>query len=181
MVQKSILVLINLIFGSMVLLSYYYGLEKLKSMDKNPSVLWGGVPEILQPGIVVFMFIGAIGYFLFTYNFLFNVSSDKLFLGKFSYSNLHLLYLLVFIPSMVWIGLTIDYVDSQKSMFDWIVLVVVLFTVAASSVMLLLFTIDLKIESGSMYLAYVVGAAFFAFHTLFLDAILWTSFFHKSN
>ena len=99
MVQKGIFILINLIFGSMVLLSYYYGLEKLKSMDKNPSVLWGGVPEVLQPGIIVFMFIGAIGYFLFTYNFLFNVSTDKLFLGKFSYSNLHLLYLLVFIPS----------------------------------------------------------------------------------
>ena len=182
MIQKIILGLINLIFGSMVLLSYRYGLNKITEMGKDPSgFLWGGVPDILQPIIVVFMFIGAAGYFLFTYNFLFNVSADKIFLGKFSYSTLHLLYLLIFIPSMVWLGLTVDYINSQRSLFDWMVIVVVLFTVAGASVLLLLFTIDLKVESGSMYLAYVVGAALFTFHTLFLDALLWTTFFHRGN
>ena len=182
MIQKIVLVLINLVFGSMVLLSYRYGVNKVVGMGKDPSkLLWGGVPDVLQPIIVVFMFIGAVGYFLFTYNFLFNVSTDKVFLGRFSYSSLHMLYLLVFIPSMVWIGLTIDYVDSQRSMFDWMVIVLVLFTVAGSSILLLLFTIDLKVESGGMYLAYVFGAALFTFHTLFLDALLWTTFFHKGN
>ncbi len=82
---------------------------------------------------------------------------------------------------MVWIGLTIDYIDSTRSMFDWIVIVLILFTVAAASIFLLLFTIDLKAESGSMYLLYVVGAALFTFHTLFLDALLWTVFFHKTT
>ena len=77
MIQKIILGLINLIFGSMVLLSYRHGVNKITEMGKDPSgFLWGGVPDILQPIIVVFMFIGAAGYFLFTYNFLFNVSAD---------------------------------------------------------------------------------------------------------
>lgn len=182
MIQKIALGLINLIFGSMVLLSYRYGLNKIESLGKDPSkFLWGGVPDILQPIIVVFMFIGAVGYFLFTYNFLFNVSVDKVFLGRFNYSSLHMLYLLVFLPSMVWLGLTIDYIDSQRNLFDWAVIVIVLFTVAGASILLLLFTIDLKMESGSMYLVYVVGAALFAFHTLFLDALLWTSFFHRNG
>ena len=92
-----------------------------------------------------------------------------------------MLYLLIFIPSMVWLGLTIGYIDSQRSLFDWMVIVVVLFTVAGASVVLLLFTIDLRVESGRMYLPYVVGAALFAFHTLFLDALLWTAFFHRGN
>ena len=182
MIQKIILALINLIFGSMVLLSYRYGVNKVADMGKDPAkFLWGGVPDVLQPIIVVFMFIGAAGYFLFTYNFLFNVSTDRIFLGRFSYSSLHMLYLLVFIPSMVWLGLTIDYIDSQRSMFDWIVIVLVLFTVAGASVILFLFTIDLKVESGKMYLPSVIGAALFAFHTLFLDALLWTAFFHRGN
>ena len=82
---------------------------------------------------------------------------------------------------MVWIGLTIDYVHSQKSMFDWMVIVLVLFTVAGASLLLLLFSIDLRVESGRMYLPSVIGATLFTFHTLFLDALLWTTFFHKAN
>tara|TARA_B100000401_G_scaffold435767_1_gene378038 strand:- start:813 stop:1358 length:546 start_codon:yes stop_codon:yes gene_type:complete len=181
MVQKVVLAMINLIFGSMVLLSYYYGVKKFKSMGKDPVQLWGGVPDTLQPYIVAFMFVGAVGYFFFTYNFLFKVSTDKVFLGIFNYSSLHFLYLLVFLPSMIWIGLTIDYIDSSRTTFDWAVIVVVLFTVAIASILLLLFTIDSKAESGSMYMASVTGAALFTFHTLFLDALLWTTFFHKAN
>ena len=59
---KVSLVIINIIFGSLVLLSYYNGI------NKNPELslkLWGGVPKILHTFIVSFMFVGAIGYFFF--------------------------------------------------------------------------------------------------------------------
>ena len=182
MVQKIILGLINLIFGSMVLLSYYYGVDKLKSAGKDPALLWGGVPEVIQPAIVIFMFLGAIGYFFFTYNFLFNVNTEQVFLKRFNYSSLHMLYLLIFIPSMVWIGLTIDYIDSSRSLFDWAVIVIVLLTVAAASVFLLLFSIDLKTDNNTfMYYASVIGAAVFTFHTLFLDGLVWLSLFHRNS
>ena len=181
MSQKIILLLINIIFGSMVLLSYYFGLNKLKSLGKDSMLLWGGIPEILQPIIVSFMFLGAIGYFFFTYNFLINVDPDEvLFLNRFKYWTLHILYLLIFIPSMLWICQTINYMDSG-SQIDWIITVIILFTVAIASVILFLFTIDLKIDNKFMYLASVIGAALFTFHTLFLDGLIWTIFFHKSN
>jgi len=181
MAHKVVLGLINLIFGSLVLLSYYKGVNRLKIAGKDPNLLWGGVPDTLQPIIVAFMFIGAIGYFFFTYNFLFNINPDKvLFLGKFKYWTLHILYLLVFIPSMFWIYQTINYMESQ-SQFDWILTVLILFTVAIASIFLFLFSVDLKSESGSMYLASVTGAALFTFHTLFLDGLIWTTFFHKTN
>ena len=69
MSQKLILIIINVVFGSMVLLSYYHGVGKMKSLGKDPSLLWGGVPDTIQPFIVTFMFLGAIGYAFFTYNF----------------------------------------------------------------------------------------------------------------
>ena len=67
MIQKVSLIMINLIFGSMVLCSYYIGLNKEPELSLK---LWGGVPTILQPIIIGSMFISALGYFFFTYNFL---------------------------------------------------------------------------------------------------------------
>ena len=90
--QKIIFLLINLIFGSLVLFSYYNG------VTKNPDLslkLWGGVPEVLRPYIVSFMFISALGYFFFTYNFFVNVDlSNVQFLGKFPSWSIHIIYLL---------------------------------------------------------------------------------------
>ena len=57
MSQKVILIIINLVFGSMVLLSYYHGVGKMKSLGKDPSLLWGGVPDTIQPFIITFMFL----------------------------------------------------------------------------------------------------------------------------
>ena len=179
MSQKVILIIINVVFGSMVLLSYYHGVGKMKSLGKDPSLLWGGVPDTIQPFIITFMFLGAIGYAFFTYNFLVNVNPDEvLFLNKFKYSTLHILYLLVFIPSALWIYQTMNYMSSGTQI-DWIITVGLLFTVAISSIFILLFTIDLQIENKYMYLASVIGALLFTFHTLFLDGLIWTVFYHK--
>ena len=180
MFHKIVLLSINLIFGSMVLLSYYFGVNRLKEAGQDPALLWGGVPDVLQPIIVTFMFLGAVGYFFFTYNFLVNVPAEVLFFNKFKYWSLHILYLLVFIPSMLWIYQTINYMESGTQ-FDWILTVVILFTVAIASVLLLLFTIDLKPSNNPMYLPSVIGAIIFTFHTLFLDGLIWTVFFHKNS
>ena len=81
--QKPLLILINIIFGSLVLFSYYNGI------NKNPDLslkLWGGVPKILQPFIVGCMFAGAFGYFFFTAHLLLNIDPNTVsFFNKFSY------------------------------------------------------------------------------------------------
>ena len=87
MIQKILLILINLIFGSLVLFSYYSGLNKEPELSAK---LWGGVPSLLHQFIIYSMFISAIGYFLFTYNFLVNINVENfLFLNKFNYWYLH--------------------------------------------------------------------------------------------
>jgi len=178
MMQKIILILINLIFGSLVLFSYYNGINKEPQLSVK---LWGGVPSILQPIIICFMFISAIGYLFFTYNFLINADANSiLFFNKFNYYHLHLLYILILIPSMFWINSTFKYMNSGSTL-DWVLIVVMLFCVAIASIILLLFTIDMKTEENNfIYLASVIGATIFAFHTLFLDAIIWTIFFNRT-
>ena len=138
MIQKVSLILINLILGSMVLYSYYIGLNKEPELSLK---LWGGVPKILQPIIIGSMFISALGYFFFTYNFLVNIDiNNKLFLDKFNYWYLHILYLLILIPSMFWINLTFKYMKSGHAI-DWYIVVAVLFCVAISSIILFSFLI----------------------------------------
>ena len=81
--QKISLILLNLIFGSLVLLSYYKGVNREPELSLK---LWGGVPKVLQPYIVASMFISAFGYFFFTANFLINVDPVNVkFLGRFNY------------------------------------------------------------------------------------------------
>ena len=175
--QKIFFLLINLIFGSLVLFSYYNG------VTKNPELslkLWGGVPEVLRPYIVGFMFISALGYFFFTYNFFINVDFNNIqFLGKFPSWSLHLIYLLILIPSSLWIDLTFKYMKSGASL-DWFFVVSVLYCVALASILLFLFIIDSgNPQKTFIYLASVIGAGCFVFHTLFLDGLIWTVFFHK--
>ena len=179
MIQKITLLLINLIFGSMVLFSYYSGLNREPELSLK---LWGGVPLVLQPIIVAFMFISAIGYFFFTYNFLVNADANKiLFFNKFNYWSLHLIYSLILIPSMLWINRTFIYMNSGNLM-DWIFVVLILSCVAFFSIILLLFTIDMHLSSGLfIYLSSVIGASIFAFHTVFLDGLIWVFFFHRTR
>ena len=179
MVQKVSLFLINLIFGSLVLYSYYSGLKQEPQLSLK---LWGGVPEILHKFIISFMFISAVGYFIFTYNFLFKVDpSEVLFLNRFSYWSLHIIYLLILIPSALWINLTFNYMKSGNQL-DWILVVSVLYCVALASIALFLFIVDTKKFSGDyLYLFSILGGSCFVFHTLFLDGLIWTVFFHKGQ
>ena len=176
--QKIALIFINIIFGSLVLLSYYKGVNREPELSLK---LWGGVPKVLQPYIVASMFISALGYFFFTANFLLNVNSEEVkFLGKFNYWSLCVVYLFILIPSALWIELSFSYMKSGD-INTWYYTISTLYCVAIFSVILLLFTVDTYVDNNSkLYLPSVIGASLFAFHTLFLDGLIWTFFFHKN-
>ena len=176
--QKIVLILINIIFGSLVLLSYYKGVNREPELSLK---LWGGVPKVLQPYIVASMFISALGYFFFTANFLLNINPEEAkFLGKFNYWSLCLVYLFILIPSALWIELSFAYMKSGD-INTWYYTVSTLYCVAIFSVVLLLFTVDTYVDNGSkLYLPSVLGVSLFTFHTLFLDGLIWTFFFHRN-
>ena len=77
--QKYFFIISNIILGSFLLFTYYRG------VTNNPEIapkLWGGVPPYLTDYIVAFMFIGAIGYFFFTYYFIFKVDHNTILFFK---------------------------------------------------------------------------------------------------
>ena len=178
MIQKITLILINIIFGSLVLLSYYKGLNKEPELSLK---LWGGVPKILQPYIVASMFISALGYFFFTINFLINTDPQHIkFLGKFNFWYLHIIYLMILIPSAMWIDLTFTYMKTDNTI-DWYYVISTLYCVAIFSIILLLFTVDTYVNNSSwLYMVSVFGVSIFTFHTLFLDGLIWTVFFNRN-
>ena len=133
--QKYLFIIINIILGSFLLFTYYRG------VTNNPDIapkLWGGVPPYLTSYIVGFMFIGAIGYSFFTYYLTFKINHETvLFFNRYNFSYIIILYLLILIPSCVWIDLSLLYIKSGNPLI-WKLIVIVLYTVGLSSIMLLI-------------------------------------------
>ena len=175
--QKYFFILINIILGSFLLFTYYRGVTS--NSDIAPK-LWGGVPPYLTDYIVASMFIGAIGYFFFTYYFIFKIDHNTvLFLKKFNFSFIIILYLLILIPSCFWIDLSLIYIKNGDPLL-WKGIVGILYTVGISSILLLISLLSINPGSNSiLYKLAVYGCACFTFHTMFLDGLLWTIFFHK--
>ncbi len=175
--QKYFFILINIILGSFLLFTYYRGVTN--NSDIAPK-LWGGVPPYLTDYIVASMFIGAIGYFFFTYYFIFKIDHNTaLFLNKFNFSFIIILYLLILIPSCFWIDLSLLYIKSGDPLL-WKAIVGILYTVGISSILLLISLLSINpSDSSILYKLAICGCACFSFHTMFLDGLLWTIFFHK--
>jgi len=177
MSQKYIFIIINLILGPILLYTYYRGVTQNKEIAAQ---LWGGVPQILIPYIVSSMFIGAIGFFFFTYYLTFEINQDTIqVFNKYNFSIFIILYLLILIPSSFWIDLSINYLITQNPML-WRLAVIALYTVGIASIFLLLCLININPHNNSiLYKLSIIGCCFFTFHTVFLDGLLWTIFFHK--
>ena len=177
MLQKYILFSINILFGSILLYSYYRG------MNNNPGIgikLWGGVPQIITTYIITSMFISAIGYFFFTYYMLFFVDNNSIkVFNVFNYTFFIVTYLFILIPSCLWIDFSIFYINNPSNLL-WIVICAILYTVGIFSILLLIGFYNIKPENPS-YLYYIalIGCVCFAFHTMILDGLLWTLLFHK--
>ena len=177
MFQKYFFIIINILLGSILLYTYYRGVTQNKEIA---SQLWGAVPQNLIPYIITSMFIGALGYFFFTYYLTFEINhEDILVFNKYNFSSFIILYLLILIPSCFWMDLSINYVINGSPMI-WKLVVGALYTVGIASIILLLCLINIKPSEPSLiYKLSIIGCCFFTFHTMFLDGLLWTIFFHK--
>jgi hypothetical protein len=177
MFQKYLFIIINILIGPTLLYTYYRGVSQNREIA---SQLWGGVPQSITPYIVTSMFIGAFGYFFFTYYLIFEVNHKNILIfNKYNFSIFIILYLLILIPSSLWIDLSINYLINGNPIL-WKLIVLVLYTVGIASIILLLCLINIRPSEPSLiYKLSIVGCCFFAFHTMFLDGLLWTFFFHK--
>ena len=173
--QQRTLGLIVLLGGAAVLASYFY----ILSFDAaTQAALWGGVPEALLPAYVTSMALAAAGYFAFTGFLLFSADPGRVqSAGRFGYGLFHGLYLLILVPSALWLPLTAAMVQQPGGLL-WLGVRLVLALVGLASVGLLLALLFLRPRrpAGVYWLA-VAGSVAFCFQTAVLDLFVWTAYF----
>lgn len=163
--QQIILLIINIIGGAAAIGSYIFG---LKAQSGGANVLWGGVPESIRLIYGISMILAALGYFAFIYYIFFRlIPSEVTIAGVFNFSLFYAIFLLILIPSALWMPLTNLYV-SNPSIGTWIWIRTVLALVGMASIALLLslLSLETKVPGISYWLA-IVGSGYFAFHEWF--------------
>ncbi len=168
---QIILLVINIFGGAAVIGSYIYGLN---AQAGGANALWGGVPENIRSLYGVSMILSALGYFAFLYFILFRLNPSGLNL---EYSIFYVIFLVILIPSALWMPLTNIYIGSPGPGV-WVGVRTVLALVGLGSIGLVWALLALQIDSrGAAYWLAVSGAAYFAFHTAILDAVVWPLLF----
>ena len=169
--QQLILLIINILGGTAVILSYIYG---LKGQAGGANILWGNVPSGLRPLYFVSMILSALSYFAFIYYILFRTNPAE---SNINYYIFYALFLVILIASAFWMPLTNVYVNNHAT-GTWVAVRSVLALVALGSIALVWALFALKPETrGVAYWLAIGGAAYFSFHTTILDALTWAALF----
>ncbi len=173
--QQVILLIINILGGVAVILSYIFG---LRGQSGGASILWGGVPENIRPVYTVSMIISALGYFAFLYYIFFRLEPAQVSIaGVSGFTMFYVIFLGILIASTFWMPLTNIYVSNPSTgIWIWIRVVLAVVGLASISLLVALLTMQGKVPGTAYWLA-VVGSGYFAFHTAVLDAIVWAALF----
>jgi len=174
--QRRKFLLINVFGGIAVLASYAWG--ALAAPDMMGS-LWGGVPEALRPFYTVNMLLAAAGYFLFAPYIALRVETERDdFLGRFGYSTFGVLFVLVLIPSALWLPLT-ALMLTQPSAGLWALVRIDLFLVAVGSIGIFISLCTMQPPRPKGWILALVGLIPFCVQTAILDALVWPDFFNQ--
>lgn len=160
--------------GTAVLASYAWGfLFRPDSM----GALWGGVPEALRPLYTANMFLAAAGFFLFAPYLAFRLpaaaAARDLRPGPAWFRRM---FLLVLVPSALWLPLTALMLDAP-SLWLWWVVRVDLLLVAAGSLGIAVGLVQLGGEAAPGRRLALLGTVPFCVQTVLLDALIWPAFF----
>jgi hypothetical protein len=169
--QQIILLIINILGGAAVILSYIYG---LKGQAGGANVLWGNVSESIRPVYTVSMILSALSYFAFIYYILFRIDPGT---SNISYYLFFAIFVVILGASAFWMPLTNMFVNNGGTGL-WIAVRGVLALVGLGSIALFWALLSLRPETrGVAYWLGVAGAGYFAFHTAVLDGIVWAALF----
>jgi hypothetical protein len=172
--QQIVLLIINVIGGVAVIGSYIYGLN---AQSGGTNVLWGGVPENIRSVYFISMILSALGYFAFLYYILFRLDPNQVSIaGTFGFSIFFSIFILILLPSALWMPLTNLYVGTPST-GTWVIIRTILALVGIGSIALVWALLSLQAREGIAYWLAVAGGGYFAFHTAILDAIVWAALF----
>jgi hypothetical protein len=174
-IQQILLLILNVLGGAAVIGSYVQGGI---SHPAGLNVLWGNISTSVRPIYFVSMLLSALGYFFFIYFIMFRLDPVTVKVaGKIGFEVFFVIFTGMLLFSSLWMPFTYSYVDNPNSS-TWLAIRIVLFLVAISSCALLWALLSLNIKTPTVpYWLAVIGAGYFAFHTLVLDGFLWPALY----
>ena len=160
--------LVNLILGFAVILSYIWGLVYYPEYG---TALWGDIETSYIPYIIFSMLLAALGYFVFSLYFINYKKFQTLNTSEYIY--ILSLYIVILFFSALWMPLSIGFIDTNNNLF-LILDLISLYLVGISSLLLTIFLIqDKSLRRKLIWKLSVLGGFQFTFHTLIIDAIYW--------
>lgn len=173
--SKRLLLVINLIGGVSVVSSY---LVTILTYPGSLMDFWGRIPDSLIRLYSILIILSAVSYILFTaYILSINAPKPQLIWKRFGYRGFHLSYLLILIPSALWMPLTRFYLDSP-SMRRWSLVEMDLRLVAVGSTLLLIQFAGIRpVKRRLFYALSLVALLVFFIQTSIIDPFFWTSGF----
>jgi len=178
MFQWKIIIGIIVILGGIAVVGSYI-LGAVKNPD-SASALWGGVSKKVIPYYVLGMIFSAIAFLATAYYLFFKVDAASVkILGFLDFRFFLFIYLLILVPSALWMPLTIKMVQNPGAGTAYGIRIVLILVAIGSFLMFVsLLTLMPKVLDWSFYLA-VIGSGLFFLHTAVLDATLWTILFFR--
>jgi hypothetical protein len=168
--QKLLMLLINLFGGSAVVGSYILG---IRAHPGQTEALWGGVPGGLRPIYTANMLLAAVGYLVLFAILMLYVDPDQAQIGKLPFGTFNLLYLLILIPSALWISQTYA-VAQAYTPTRWLAILITLGLVGLGSTGMQIAVTMLRPRLPAWKFGLALAGAFFLFlQTGVLDAIVW--------
>ena len=177
-VSRKLVRTVVFVLGPMVLASYVIGVRRME----DPMELWGGIPESWRSLNVMCMFIAAAGFLIAWWQLLFGWdfgvvesvgwpwSGD---VSEGGHGRILIAFLLILIPSMLWLELTRAHIQNGSSLTQWIV-IANLWLVVSGNVLLILFGWSAwsRGASGTDILP-LLGGLMLGIQVIVNDGILW--------
>lgn len=175
-VSRQMLRIFVSIFGTLVLVSYLYGLSHASDKD----ALWGGIPWSQAKFIVPFMFVAAFGFLMYWWIILYQNDTSVIAELRWPWGEsdghgggrLLLAFGLLIIPSALWLEATIYHIENN---YSWtpILVVGVLILASIGNIMMGLLGYSAWQDDVPGGGAMLVGSILLGIQCILFDCIYW--------
>ena len=173
--QQRALAALNVLGGVAVLTSYVYAFSYPGEIRAG---LWGGVPESLRSFYTVNMLLAALGYFPFTWLYVWKVTPEEVGTAtRVPYALLFALYALVLVPSALWLPMTARMIEAPGWGLWWGIRAVLALVALGSTGLLLLSWRYAHARPGTASRLAALGSIPFFTQTAILDALIWPAYY----
>lgn len=175
-VTRNFVRIFILIFGTLVLVSYVYGLSHASDKD----ALWGGIPWSQAQFIVPFMFLAAFGFLMYWWIILYQNDESAMESLRWPWgesdggggARLLLAFALLVIPSALWLEATIFHIENEYSWTPFLVIGVLLLA-CVGNIMMGLLAYSAYVDEMPGGRKMLIGSILLGIQCIIFDGIYW--------